>query len=349
MEDQLLGEILSQPGVWRRTIERMFGKASPLKGINRLIRDGPVLFTGMGSSYFLSIAAAPMWRHYAGGKARALSASNIITYPEICAFGRAEGTVFGISRSGETFETRDAVRLLRRNYGWSSIGVTCHPGTPVLAECEGSMVLDEAAEVSRFTTRALTTTLLALQVLAAVRTENSELESELRRLPDAADSLLDRYGALVKDKAARGSYDRFVYLGQGPYLGFAKELMLKAEEIIRVPAEVCETLEYLHGPKCAADASTLITVILSDSGAQYQMDALAKIKEVGAKVAVVCEKATREIAAGADFVIELSSGLSDYGRMLLVMPLTQLFIYYRAVAAGRSAWIKEMVYGPKGS
>ncbi len=347
MEDHLLREILSQPDVWRRTLDRMFGTKSPLKGIDALVGDGPVFFTGMGSSFFLSIAAAPMWQHYTGGRARALSASDVITYPQDLVPRKVKGTVFGISRSGETFETRDAVRFLRREYGWSSIGVTCHPNTPVLAESEGSLVLEEAAETSRFTTRALTTTVLALEALAAFRSRNTELEGELQRLPDLADALLARYGALVRDKAGQGSFTRFVYLGQGPYLGFARELMLKTEEIIRVPAEVCETLEYLHGPKYAADGSTLITVILSDSGAEYQLDALAKIKGVGAKVAVVCEKATPDIATGTDFVIELSSGLSDYGRMLLVMPLLQLFIYHRAVAAGRSAWIKEMVYGPK--
>ncbi len=347
MEDHILREILSQPDVWRRTLARMFGNDSPLKEIDALIGDGPVLFTGMGSSFYLSIAAAPMWRHYVGGRARVLSSSNVITYPEVCASGLAKGTVFGISRSGETYETRDAVRLLRRTYGWRSVGVTCHPGTPVLTESEGSLVLDEAAEISRFTTRALTTTLLALQALAAMRAKNSKLEGELRRLPDLADALMTRCGALVRDRATRGNYDRFVYLGQGPYLGFARELMLKTEEIVRAPAEVCETLEYLHGPKYAADASTLVTAILSAAGAQYQLDALARIKDVGAKVAVICEKATPDIAAGTDFVIELSSGLSDFGRMLLVMPLMQLFIYHRAVATGRSDWIKEMIYRPK--
>ena len=145
----------------------------------------------MGSSYYLSIAAAPMWRHYVGGRAQALSSSDVITYPEIYASGPAKGTVFGISRSGETFETRDAVRLLRRTYGWRSIGVTCHADTPVLAESEVSLVLDEAAETSRFTTRALTATVLALQALAAGRTKNSRAREELRRLPDLADGPLD--------------------------------------------------------------------------------------------------------------------------------------------------------------
>jgi glucosamine--fructose-6-phosphate aminotransferase (isomerizing) len=321
LEDYIIREILSQPDVWRRTLDRMLGPKSPLRRIDALIGNGLVLFTGIGSSYYLSIASAPMWRHYTGSRALVASASDVITYPEDRIPREAKGTVFGISRSGETFETRDAVRLLRRERGWSSIGVTCHANTPVLAESEGSLVLDEAAETSRFTTRALTATGLALQALAAIRTKDHGLKEELRRLPDLAEGLLARYGDLVRDKAALGGTDRFVYLGQGPYLGFARELQLKTEEIVRAPAEACETLEYLHGPKYAAGPSTLITVLLSDSGAQYQLDALAKIKGVGAKVAVVCEKAAPGLAAGTDLLIELGSGLS--------------------------AWIKEMVYGPK--
>lgn len=343
MEDHLFREILSQPDVWRRTLSRILGKSRRLEKIDSLIGNRPVLFTGCGSSYFLSLAVAPMWSRFVGGRALALSASDVMMYPESCVTRGETGTVVGISRSGTTPETRGAVRLLRKSFGWHAAGVTCHDGTSLLDECEGSLVLAEAAETSRFTTRALTTTVLALQALAAVRTKNSELEAELRRLPDLADGLLACYGTLVKGMAARGIYNRFIYLGQGPYLGFARELMLKTEEIVRIPAEVSETLEYLHGPKYAADASTLITVILSEAGARDQLDALAKIKSIGAKVAVACEKATPEVAAGTDFVIELNSGLSDYGRMLLVMPLMQLFIYHRAVATGRSAWIKDMV------
>jgi glutamine---fructose-6-phosphate transaminase (isomerizing) len=344
LEDHLYTEILSQPDVWRRALDRLLGAGSPIRGIDALVGDGPVLFTGMGSSYFLSLAAAPMWRHDVGGEARALSASDIITFPRDLIPGGARGTVFGISRSGTTFETRDAVRFLRRGHGWRSIGITCHQGTPVLEECEAALVLDEAAEVSRFTTRALTTTVLALQALAALRSKNGNLEAEIDRLPDLAQGLLTKYEGRVKEAAARGRYDRFVYLGQGPYLGFARELALKTEEVVRAPAEACETLEYLHGPKYAADGATLVAVILSGSGGTYELEALKKIRETGARVAVVSESAPAE-AEGADFVIELGSGLSEYGRMLLVMPLLQLFVYFRAVSAGQSAWIKKMIYG----
>lgn len=344
MEDHFLREVLSQPDVWRRTLALMFGKDSPLKGIDKLIGDGPVLFTGCGSSYCLSLAAAPMWTRFVGGPARALSASDVMMYPESYLPRGVKGTVVGISRSGTTEETREAMRLLRKSFGWRTIGVTCHAGTGILDECEGSLVLAEAAETARFTTRALTTTMLAMEILAAVKARDRKLGQELRRLPDLTDGLLARHGPFIKDMAGKGDFDQYVYLGQGPYFGFAMESMLKTKEMALTAAEAYPSLEYMHGAKYAAGAKTLITMLLSDGGKMPQLEMLAKLKELGARTAVVCERATPEVAAGADFVMELNSGLSDYGRMLLVMPLMQLFVYHRACALGRSAWIKRMVY-----
>lgn len=344
MKDHILQEILSQPGVWRRTLASLFGKDSPLKWLDPLIGEGPVLFTGMGSSYYLSIAAAPFWERRVNGRALVHSASDVLTYPELCGTRDAKGTVIGISRSGRTFETRDAVRFLRKERGWSTVGVTCHAGSALTKECDGSLVLAGAAEKSRFTTRALTTTLLALEALGAVRAGDTKLEAELKRLPDLADALLKLYAPRLEKLAATGRYERYAFLGQGPYHGLALELKLKTEEVVRAPAVACQTLEYLHGPKYAADASTLVTLLFSDGGKAYQEAAAAKVLALGAPAAIVCEEVSPKFMGRADIVIKLGSGLSDYARMLLVMPLMQFFIYRRAVAAGRSAWIRRMVY-----
>jgi len=206
--------------------------------------------------------------------------------------------------------------------------------------------LAEAAEVSRFTTRALTAMILSLQVLLARRTRNEELERELLQLPGNASRLLERYAGPIADFARSGIFQDYVYLGQGPYFGIALELALKTKEMVRVPAVAYPSLEYLHGPRYAATSSTLIVVLLSDAGGKYQLEILPKLKPLGAKIAVVCERAAAEVSANADFVLELESGLSDYGRMLLMVPLLQLFAYYRAIAAGKSAWIEQMVYPP---
>jgi glucosamine--fructose-6-phosphate aminotransferase (isomerizing) len=173
-----------------------------------------------------------------------------------------------------------------------------------------------------------------------------ELDRELEQLPDLAQRLIERYSPAIQGFANEGKFDQYACLGQGPYFGLASELMLKIKEIARTPAEVYHSLEYLHGPRFAATPSTLIIVLLSDGGLKQQLDLLPKLKATGAQVAVVCERSTPEVADNANFVMELNSGLSDYGRLLLVMPLVQLFSYYRALALGQAAWIEEMVRFP---
>lgn len=347
MDDYTIREILSQPEIWQKTLDTLRAENGPLQRINSLIADGPLIFTGCGSSYYLSLAVAPVWSHFTGRTARAVSASEIMMYPEAHIDGHAKGTVFAVSRSGETQETRLVIRHLRQSHKWRAVGLTCYEGTQLLADCDDAIVLPEAAEVSRFTTRALTAMALAVEILVARRTQNHEFERELLQLPNLAARLLARYGTLIQDLADSHDFSQYVFLGQGPYFGLASELMLKTKEMARTPAEAYSSLEYLHGPKYAADPSTLIAVLLSDGGREHQLEMLPKLRSLGAKIATICEHTTPEVTANADFVVELKSGLSDYGRMLLVMPLLQLFAYRRALALGKSEWIKEMVRLPR--
>ena len=133
-----------------------------------------------------------------------------------------------------------------------------------------------------------------------------------------------------------GQFDQYVYLGQGPYFGLASEAMLKTKEMAGTPAEVYHSQEFLHGPKYAAGPSTFIAVLLSDGGRNWQLDLLPKLKGFGAQVLVICEEASPEVREHSDWICELRSGLSDYGRMMLVMPLLQLFAYRRAVTLGKT-------------
>src|SRR5215831_16978246 len=101
MGEYTIQEIHSQPALWRHMLERGAPLASgPLVGLDAYALEGPVLFTGCGSSYYASLAAAAVWTRFAGGPAFALSATDILMYPE-CHFSREmRGTVAAVSRSG---------------------------------------------------------------------------------------------------------------------------------------------------------------------------------------------------------------------------------------------------------
>jgi glucosamine--fructose-6-phosphate aminotransferase (isomerizing) len=336
MGEHTIQEIHSQPEVWRRLLEQMRGDSSPLAALDRCARTGPVLFTGCGSSYYASLAAAAAWTRFAGGPAWALSATDVMMYPECHFASGAPGTLVAVSRSGKTPETRSAAAYCKQTLGWPAIGISCNAASAVLEACDAAIVLADAAEKSRFTTRVFTGTILTVLAWAARRAANRELETELDRLPDLACGVIERYGAGMEDLAQNGRFDQYVYLGQGPYYGLASEAMLKTKEMAGTTAEVFHSQEFLHGPKYAAGPSTLTVALLSDGGRQWQLELLPKLKGFGAQVLTVCEEAGPEIREHSDWVCELRSGLSEYGRMLLAMLLLQLFAYHRALALGKS-------------
>ena len=340
----VLKEILSQPEIWQHTLAWV--QAGNIREkVWSLISRGPIVFAGCGSSYYLSLACAPVWNALGAAPASALSATDLMLYTDGYWRGQQPGTVIAVSRSGKTLETCEATRHARA-LGWHAVGTTCYSDAPLIAACEESLVLADAAEVSRFTTRALTAMILLLEMLLAEQTRNQELRRELLQLPENASRLLGHYGEQIADFARTGTFQDYVFLGQGPYFGIASELALKTREMVRTSAVAYPSLEFLHGPRYAAASSTLIVVLLSDGGAKYQLELLPKLKPLGAKIAVVCERASIEVAANADFVLELQSGLSDFGRMLLMVPLLQLFAYQRALAVGKSSWIEQMINLP---
>ena len=347
MNHDVLQEIMSQPKIWERTLAMLQESAvSSLSNSSEAAADGPIVLTGCGSSYYLSAAVSPLWSCKNGATVRAISATDLLTYPEGYLNRNTPGTLIAVSRSGKTNEICTVARHARHDLGWKTIALTCYPRSPLTEICDETISLEEAAENSRFTTRALTAMILTLEELYAQRYHDANLHGELLKLPGQASRLIERYGQQVKEWAAKENWQDYVYLGQGPYFGVASELKLKMKEIACAPAEVYSSLEFFHGPRYSAGPSTLIVVLLSDGGHKYQLELLGKLRTLESKILTVCEKQTEEIAANSDYVIELESGLSDYGRLLLTMPLLQLLAYHRALAIGKTAWIEQMVYIP---
>ncbi len=343
----VLREIMAQPKIWEQILATLRqGPVSSLSKPGGAAGNGPIVLTGCGSSYYLAAAVSPLWGSKCDAPVRAISATDLLTYPEGYLNRSTPGTLVAVSRWGKTPETCTASRHARHDLGWKTVALTCDPKSPLTEICDETISLAAAAENARFTTQALTAMILALQELYAQHFGDTNLQAELLKLPGHASRLIERYGSQVKEWAAKGNWKDYVYLGQGPYFGVASELMLKVKEIACAPAEVYSSLEYLHGPRYAAGPSTLIVVLLSDGGYQHQVECLGKLRTLESKIMTVCEKQTDAIAANSDYIIELESGLSDHGRLLLTMPLLQLFAYHRALAVGKAAWIEQMIYTP---
>lgn len=336
MEHKTLKEINQQPDVWRSALEAVErNRKKLLRFFESVTQGAELILTGCGTSYYLPLAAASFYTHLTGESARGVSASEILLFPDTVFAEDRDCLLIPISRKGRTEETNRAAQYVREKIGGRALAVSCTPASPLSELCEETIVIPEAAEESKFMTKSFTSMLLAFQHLTVLRRGNESFIEELYRLPVEGERIIREYTPLVERLAAELPSRLYIYLGQGPFYGLAAEAMLKVKEMACTCAEAYHSLELMHGPKYAIDERTLVVLLLSETGAGWELPLLAKIKSLGATILVVCERAAPEIAEAADSIIELKSGLSEYARLLLYMPPLQLFAYYCAVKGGK--------------
>lgn len=115
-------EIMSQTEAWSQGIEKTLASSIP-EGKNY----DQVIFTGCGSTYYLSIAAASLYQELTGRFARALPGGELLLNSQIVLSHinenhKTRSLLVAISRSGTTTETVKAVEKFKEKNGamWSS-------------------------------------------------------------------------------------------------------------------------------------------------------------------------------------------------------------------------------------
>jgi len=114
----------------------------------------------------------------------------------------------------------------------------------------------------------------------------------------------------------------------------ANEAMLKTKEMTVSHAEAYHPLEFRHGPMSMVNEQTLVVGFLSDTGAAQETRVLEDMSRLGGRTLALVED--RAVFAGwqPDDVVELQSGLDEWERGPLYLPLIQRMAYHRATAKG---------------
>ena len=135
-------EIIGQSDAWSATLAAAEAQADDL----RAWLDQPwaeVIFTGCGSTYYLSLSAAAIWQALTGNQARAVPASELWLY-SASFLPQPPALLVAVSRSGETTETLRAVDVYRRLVGDDILAVTCCPGCSLTAQATRVLVARHA-------------------------------------------------------------------------------------------------------------------------------------------------------------------------------------------------------------
>jgi glucosamine--fructose-6-phosphate aminotransferase (isomerizing) len=334
MTEFTLNEIHSQPEVWQQTIDLCAKQEHPK--IKEWMRNGYSVLTGSGSSYYLCLTAASVFTQLTHRKALAVSASEVCTFPNTLFSETGQYSLLAVSRNGKSAETIDAARWFNESHSKKTVAVSTVISSPLLEICEPGLVLTSASECSRYMTRSFTASLLAIMYLLALNTDNDELRKEFHKLPEIGAKLIQRCSSPVKFIAEQKDFDNYVGLGQGPYYGLAAEAMLKVKEMVRAPAHAYPSLEVMHGPNYLLSRKTFVTLLHAESAKDYELALLKRLQSSGACRFVICEKAPPELHETSEFVFELCSGISEFARLILIMPVMQLYAYYRARATGNA-------------
>ena len=318
-------EIFSQPDAWSSALKTIGNHEATLKNFLRSKQYDSVIFTGCGSTYYLSLAAAALFQQQNNIYARALPASEIWLYPASSLLKQTRTLLVAISRSGETTETLNAVEKFKSVGAGDILTLSCYGDKPLAAMGDVNLVLPSGQEQSIAQTRAFSVLYLASVMVAGIYGGHTTLIGELASLPASGRNLLRRCADLAAQWGGRTNLDRLYFLGSGPRYGLACELNLKMKEMSLTHSEPFHFMEFRHGPQSMVTSQTLIVGLLSEQNRVHENQVLDDMRSRGAQVLSIAE-------SGAD--VSFTSGLTEAARNVLCLPFGQIMAFERSLAKG---------------
>lgn len=319
-------EILSQPQVWPAVLDEMRARRSDLQGLWQKHSPKSLIFTGCGTTYYVSLSAADLAQTLLRQTARAWPASELWLRLQATASVADRPLLVAVSRSGETTETVNAVREFRAAGRGPVLTLTCVPDSALAKLGDVNIAFAAAQEQSTVQTRACSALLLACTAATSVWAGREDLLDSLAGLPEAARRVLATGQRLAEALGRDPAIDRLYFLGSGPRYGLACELSLKMKEASLSHSEPFHFLEFRHGPKSMAGPGALVVGLLSDSQRAAEAAVLDDARALGAQVFSIAER---------DADIEFASGLPESVRDVLYLLPGQLLALERALARGQ--------------
>ena len=252
--------------------------------------------------------------------------------------------VIGVSQSGETIDTIQAVREAHGR-GARVVAVTNVVDSSLAREADAVVYTRAGLEVSVASTKAFVAQVAALELLAL---RLAQLRGTLE--PDEVDALVRGLGALpalVERTLARraqveevatalvGARD-FFFLGR--HVGFptALEGALKFKEITYRHAEGYPAGELKHGPLALIEPGVVVVAIATDPTLREKLlSNLAEVKARGATVVAIVSDDDEVTEAVADYLVRVPVTEPMFTPVVDVIPL-QLLAYATARLLGRN-------------
>ena len=314
-------EILTQTEAWSDALDVVEQNQDRLTQL--LAADyQQILFTGCGSTYYLSQAAAALFQEMTGRLARAVPAGELVFNPAVT-LSTGKTLLVAVSRSGSTSETVKAVEQFKAQNRGPILAITNYADQPLAGLADLALVIEKGQEMSVAQTRSFASMYVAATAVSLLAAGREDLRQLMRKLPEAGDRLIAHSAALAREIGENLELDRFYFLGSGSRYGLANEISLKMKEMTLSHSEPFHFLEFRHGPMSMANSSALVVGLLSDANRTQEQKVLSEMEALGARTFSLAD-------TGA--LVNFESGLPDCVRAVLFLPTLQLMGYYRSMA-----------------
>jgi glucosamine--fructose-6-phosphate aminotransferase (isomerizing) len=251
-----------------------------------------------------------------------------------------------ITQSGETADTLAALREAKKE-GASSIAICNVVGSMATRESDGTIHTHAGPEIGVASTKAFTSQLVALYLLAlrlgqlrgAITAEESRPHIDaLLQLPLLLEQTLKIAPDIEAIAAQFHARSDFLYLGRGINYPIALEGALKLKEISYIHAEGYPAGEMKHGPIALIDERMpVVTIAPHDHVFEKMIGNMQEVKARGGSVIAVTQhgddKLRTILDSRNDVVLELPRSPELLTPILMVVPL-QLLAYDIAVRRG---------------
>jgi glutamine---fructose-6-phosphate transaminase (isomerizing) len=317
-------EITSQTIAWAQAIEVVNSTTLP-----DLSDFDYAVFTGCGSTYYLSIAVASMFQSLTGIPAKAVPASDLLfnsrsSLPQTNGRRTVKILLVAFSRSGSTSETIKAVEKFQ--FGNNGYVITISNYDEALSQlADISIVIPAGQEVSIAQTRSFASMYVAGILLCTWISSRNDLSILAPKIPEIGSRLLETYTGIAQQLGEDLDTEKFYFLGSGFQYGLACELSLKFKEMTLTHSEPFHFLEFRHGPMSMVDKRTAIVGFVSERNFRSEICVLSEMQALGGKTFTLGE-------SGTD--VQFLSSLPEELQGVLYLPVLQLTAFYRSLKKG---------------
>lgn len=307
-----------------------------------------------GTSYHSGVAARPIMEELTDLPVAVELASDFINRKP--AINRMDTCIF-ISQSGETADTRYALKYCKDKNALC-VGVTNVVGSEISRETNCGIHLNAGPEIGVASTKAYTSQIMALVLMALKLGEDSGKTSErrksiidgIKKLKGDVEKVLELDSHIKKIAESVVKNDSMLVMGVGFQFATCLEAALKIKEIAYIHTEGIQSTELKHGPLALLDPEhperlPIVYIVTKDSQYEKAMDGLSVILTRGSRPFLLCSADDEKVGTMKDSkgeklfpeerLIRVPTNIDCLQNIINIIPF-QLLSYHIGVLRGHN-------------